>query len=842
MQNQHQSGVLQSIKKEFHGLGYVGDLLQEDYTFVDILSGGYETKRIPLAAFAQEPLSYRSASFGVAIANGAAGLDFIQSYRSLGAPQILELHNDHISRWKILGKDVPVLLEEVGIDSLHDFFARNEAYWSPRQVLAAKSGDLEGTQLDFFDLDLMPLLDYEVRAKLDTLLHDTISLAIDTFQTQMTFTRDHYPLLFRLIFRLIASKILADRGHPGDWDSDEPQSIIRAVEEFYFKDSDPEPVLSHPATQQTVWERIKRTFHFQNLSVDSLAYVYENTLVTTETRQLFGIHSTPPEIAEYMVRKLPFNTLPPKERRVFEPFSGHSVFLVAAMRRMRELLPPEMDSQERHLYFVDMLSGIEIDDFAREVARLSLMLADYPNPDGWKLYSGDALNSPQFQRELAEANVVLCNPPFEAFTTHEKANYSDLVSPWKPAEILYRILQNPPRLLGFVLPRAFLQSAGYRGLRKRLGETYSTIETLSLPDRVFQHSDAESVLLTAFGTSTGVTRFKAGGIYEWDSTQLYALNPSYHTVEELSDAGETLAQGMWRPALPEVWQATQGLQRLREFSSIHRGIEYNLPFHSNASKLVQSEHYSQFARGLLRVRDAVEPYMVLRTVYLNISPHVMRTNAYTLPWHTPKLIVNASQQSRGAWKITASPDDSGLVCYQNFHALWPTTTMPLEVMAAILNGPLANAFVGTREAKRHIRVQTLRDIPIPRLDQGQQETIASLVRQYSDARKSWLAGEIGADQGEAQCSLLLRSIDAEVLRAYDLLPRTERLLLDYFGGHSRLGPIAFTEYFPVTFEPYIPWHLYNSGILDKSNARQTLRRLPVIPKSQSIDDFLSLIE
>ena len=73
----------------------------------------------------------------------------------------------------------------------------------------------------------------------------------------------------------------------------------------------------------------------------------------------------------------------------------------------------------------------------------------------------------------------------------------------------------------------------------------------------------------------------------------------------------------------------------------------------------------------------------------------MRTSAYTLPWDKPKLIVNASRQSVGHWKITASLDNEGLVCYQNFHGVWPDDGLSLEVLAAVLNGPVANAFVST---------------------------------------------------------------------------------------------------------------------------------------------------
>ena len=433
--------------------------MKEDYAFADVLATGLPVIHIPLAAFVQEPPSYRTASFGAIVANGLSGAEAVKRHRSLGAPQILEIGGDRVSRWRVNGEGSPALLEQVGVNELPDLFARHKDDWSPQQVIRAKSAAPVETQLDFFDVGLLSLLDYQVRTKLDQLLRETVTLAIKTFEKRAAFADDNYPPLFRLMFRLIAAKVLADRNHPDKWLMDDPDDVIKAVEDFYFGGNEPEPVLEDPETRLATWQRIRSAFHFQNLSVEALAYVYENTLVTPETRRMFGIHSTPPAIAEYIVRKLPFDTLEMNERRVFEPFSGHSVFLVAAMQRLRELLPHGMTADERHQYFVEMLSGIEIDGFAREVARLSLMLADYPNPDGWRLQDADAMASPLFKQELAKARIVLCNPPFEKFNHDAGARYGDLTSVWKPAEILHRVLQQPPRSLGVCPPASVLEWA-----------------------------------------------------------------------------------------------------------------------------------------------------------------------------------------------------------------------------------------------------------------------------------------------------------------------------------------------------------------------------------------------
>ena len=806
---QYQAEALQLLKSELNGLGYVGSLVQENYEFANVLSEDIAVNRIPLAAFAQDPPSYRNAAFGVAVANGSSGPELVQMHRALGAPQIFEVNNNRVLRWKVTSEGSPSLLDEVATEQLPQVFAQHKTEWTPRHILRAKSDSSLAIQLDFVDLGLMPLLEHEARTKLDRNLRGAVSLAIDTFEHRAKFTVDLYPLLFRLIFRLIAAKVLADRRHPGDWTPQDSRTALQAVEDFYFEDSKGEPVLEDQPTQQATWDWIKRTCHFQNLSVDTLAYVYENTLVTQQTRKAYGTHSTPYSVAEYIVRNLPFEHLEPSEMTVFEPFSGHSIFLIAAMQRMRELLPSQMTSQDRHEYFVKMLSGIENDDFALEVSRLSLMLADYPNPDGWRLHKADAFASPTFAEELTRANIVLCNPPFERFTKGEKTRYGDGLSTTKAREALRRVLERPPQLLGFVLPRVFVEGREYRQLRARLGEVYSSFKLLALPDQVFERSDAETVVLLATKGESGPKSLSVGQVLNSDLKDFYTTQRvSYQARKLVEKPAEEFARRMWLPQLQEIWDTLSKLQTLGAVAEIHRGIEYNQPLSRDVDKFVSSIAQPGFSAGIHRVRDAIEPFLVARIQYLNVSDQLMRGSAYKLNWNAPKLIVNARRQSRENWKITASIDRSGLVCYQYCHAIWPRTELSLEVLAAILNGPVANAFISTRDSGRDILITTLRNIPIPEFSQEQTNALATLVCRYIDTRNKWTSRQLEEHEAKSECRHLLSAIDAEVLKAYGLPPDQERALLDWFTGNERLGPVEFTEYFPRSFVPTIPWHEY----------------------------------
>src|SRR6185312_8888594 len=148
--------------------------------------------------------------------------------------------------------------------------------------------------------------------------------------------------------------ILSDRGQGERWDQEDPQAVLRAVEQYYHIAAETEPALDEPTTQWRVWEKIRKSIHLQNISLDVLAYVYENTLVNDEQRKALSIHNTPPAVASYLVSHLPIEQLAQDERRVFDPFLGHGALLIAALERLRTLLPPMMDAEERHSYLVRM--------------------------------------------------------------------------------------------------------------------------------------------------------------------------------------------------------------------------------------------------------------------------------------------------------------------------------------------------------------------------------------------------------------------------------------------------------------------------------------------------------
>ena len=837
-----QSELFEATVKQVEGLGYRGDLLRRDYQFGDWFSPETPLRRVPAAAFGRTPVAYDSACFALLLANGKSGRNLISDYRALGAPLAFEVREDCVVQWKV-GRSPETTEERLRIlpGALDRIFEDHRNDWAAQAVLRAKNVgfDLGPRQLDFIDLGLIPALESQIKGKLDRLLREVVKEAVRGYHDSLNQAPD-LRALFRLVFRVLAVKVLHDRRVASFKVLPEPANVriaLEAVAEYY---DDSEPLLQDKPTQIFLAEKIWGQADFQNLSVEVLAYIYENTLVDESVRKELGTHSTPHSIARYIVHRLPVHEIPLDERRVMEPFCGHAIFLVSALQRLRELLPPDMDHQEKHRYFVRMLNGFELDAFALEVGKMCLMLADFPNHNGWRLKNEDVFLSKTFTPVLRRARIVLCNPPFENFSTTERARYPDLRSVKKPAEILCRVLRHlaSDGMLGFVLPRSFVDGPGYREIRKILAERYCEAELVLLPDKVFEHSDVETALLIAKRASTeGRHRLSVTLTEVKDSDRGGFLGYFDYTRRDSEILTlERASRSLSVIALGDAWKHLTGNPKLGDMAEIHRGVEWKAPFDS--AKYLSPIAKPGFKRGLSTAAGNFFSFLTPPTEYLCVRPDCQRGGAFNLPWDSPKIVMNAVRVSRGPWCVAAFADESGLLCSQSFTCLWPFKgDWTVKSLAAVLNGPVANAFIATRERKIHIRKSTLEGVPLPKLRSFEIESIDRLVDEFA----LLLLDDSGPEnslrsssQAETAREILLK-IDAQILRGYNLPPRIERQLLDSFYKKPRPVPLDFDGYYASNFTPYLPLWMYISSELRDCTAKQLIKVAPRITDAALVD-------
>lgn len=223
------------------------------------------------------------------------------------------------------------------------------------------------------------------------------------------------------------------------------KATLTAIEQLYGLS--PLQVRWNAARQVQVskaWADLRAGLYVRNIAADDLAFVYEHTLITPEIREKYGTHSTPSCVADYVVRS--FNLPDGDEAQklvVYEPFAGSCVFLTAALRRFKELLPTDWSPKQIHAHLVKHFKASEVDSFACEIARLALILADYPNHNGWRIENEDLFAEDRLLERAKSASIIVCNPPFEDFV-----DIPDGHTIHKPISALETILKAQPQYLG----------------------------------------------------------------------------------------------------------------------------------------------------------------------------------------------------------------------------------------------------------------------------------------------------------------------------------------------------------------------------------------------------------
>jgi len=820
--------ALKAIKQELIAIGYASEALIHDYTFADVLSPAGEDRRVELAAFTQVPESYRSAAFGVTTAGDDA--DAVLRQRALGAPILFSIGKNDIGVWRVGAEGSPRLLERVNIDALPDLFRRNAARWQPQAVHRAKSlGQSHAAyQLDFVDLGLVPAIEHEVEEKLDRILKQVIERLLKSPDDQAE------EAAFRITFRLLAAKILLDREHPdaSAWHNAPVSRVLKGIETYYSLGRLSSSSAVPSASIVEAWAILRGAISFRNISSDSLAFVYENTLVTADTRRRFGTHSTPRQVAEYVVDRLDLAQFDLKNLTIFEPFTGAGSFLVAALRRLRDLLPGNLSGKQRHAFLVPRIQGVDIDAFACEVATLSLILADYPNANGWKIEADDLFRPTALLQKAAAAKVVLCNPPWEDFDTAEREQYAEMASKSfsKPMAVLRTVLDAKPQAIAFVLPRGFLRQQQYGGLRQLVADLYGRVELTSLPDRIFQRAGFEAALLVASErrpeSESGFTKLVSTVVEDRD--RMAFLTAGKVTAERRRM--KFVRRGdLWIGQLDELWEHLERYPKLGAFADVHRGLQWRAQ-----SAGVSRARQEGFKRGVFHPSDSLRQFEILQTVYLNTA----EAAAYRLaplrrPWSKPKVLTNVARLSRGPWRIAAACDRSGLVASQGFFGIWPTQQeVPVEGLEAIVNGPLTNAFLTEHSSNQHFTNELVKKIPMPK--RGVFDGIVEAAKSYRHALGALQGRALRPADAERSLNRLLLNIDAEVLKAYDLPPRLERRLLELFRGHEHERRVAhpFEGWIPAEFTAFIPLHEYLGPLVEHNRGPWALDIFTPAPEDE----------
>ncbi|MCH8252446.1 MAG: N-6 DNA methylase, partial [Planctomycetes bacterium] len=534
-----------------NGCGYRPELIEEDYAFA-------AGKTIGLAAFAHKPFDARSACIAAIDCRSEDPRSEVMACREFGAPVVFACLRDRLQVWKPGPNTAELIESRLVSKQIPQFFKDHQSKLAPGRIYDAKTlGRIPGSgkQLDFVDVGLLPFAEGQIGGKLTEKVVEAALILRGVFPEDAELKPAHREWIVKSTFRLLAAKVLRDKEVPkfkslrlGNLDD-----VFRRVQRHYGSQ---EGVEIGDAKRRGALEDASALFRnlssLRNLTTEALADVYEQALVTKATRELLGTHSTPSYLVDYIIWQLAdwIEKIDPAQMHVFEPACGHAPFLVGAMRLLRNFDLGENRSDPSS-FFRERLCGIEKDSLALEIARLSLTVADVPNPDGWEgLQFGDMFKSNRLEEASKKCRLFLANPPFKG---------------GKALQLLESCLPHLPQgaVFGVVVPTTLLHSKGTTNkrvipFRRWLVENCQLAEVSLLPDGLFSFADHECGILLGrrlARTSTPTTLVRCKRVREDEREgfkQRYEISSDRNVPQsEFAERPECM---LWVPELhDEIW-------------------------------------------------------------------------------------------------------------------------------------------------------------------------------------------------------------------------------------------------------------------------------------------------
>ncbi|MDD4891229.1 MAG: N-6 DNA methylase [Phycisphaerae bacterium] len=798
----------------------------------------FGAQSVPLAAFAETPHDSRSACIAVVEA-ASAPEQLVAATRPLGAPVVFACHGGTLQWWKQT-TGVPQLLRSLPAAHIQEFFLRHKDDFSPSNIFEGKTRRrLPGqSQLGFVDAGLMPFVERTDGDRLSRCIELAFREIESVLGRKLASVQDMHNAI-KATFWILAAKALHDKAVDNFKTvalADIDDLFARVGRHYGVPDDVPPPGrLWHEATVKAA-ARIAALDDLRNLSTEALAHVYENALVTPAVRKAYGIHSTPGALVDYIVWQLRpwLNELPKERRHVFEPACGHAAFLVGALRVLRQSSGID-DGRLRHDYLKHHLHGLELDAFALEVARLRLTLADAPFGNTWDLRGGDMFVGNNLQNGARRCGLLLANPPYEKFTKRQLAAYSrqgiTVAANTKASEMLRRAIPflSDGACFGVVVPRGFLHSREAEDVRREILTHCELYEVDILEDKLFQKADHEVAVLLGrrrdghrAAGSVWVRRVRNAGMDAFRDQFAFSSEQQV----DVARFQNTRSADLRIPECSSVWDYLSAYPRLSSVAVAGQGFSFhgvNLPA---GAETLSTRRRAGYRECFVTSRGDPPIFQTPERTWMNPSPAVIQSPRLGLRGRAGQVLVNHARASRGVWSMKGWLDEEGLAIKGNFLVVRPRPgiQVPGLVIWALLNSPLANAFVYCLATKHHIIGGDLLNLPIPQLHPTWVAAVSSAAIAYRTAAKG-SGGILTAEPNPSEVKAKLLQMDAAVLNAYDLAPQMERQVLNLFSNSERRGVgCKFTGYYQEGFSSCLPLRFIISEEFSSAAADVTAER------------------
>ena len=792
MTSQLSNPRLELVQQSLLSIGYDRRAIVANYDFA-VRGNQTALHQVDLAAFS-DPVRHDLHTSCIA-AQGVTPEDSVQAILDklscLATPVALILQADGVDIWPVTRTPNSQPLDHVVYDRLAQYFAEHSRDFRPDALGAAK---VKGHQLSFLDLD---------RTLLQFAYETTQNILVERFETavsaaRQSLSKQEKPVtgdLTKAVLQILTAAILEDKLLLGGERSSTVEILLqRAAGRYrqYFDVTTLDRI--GPDVAQVTFEALRENVTFRSFTNEMLGYFYENAFVDRELRRELGVYYTPRSIAKRILTRLPVEDIPPSDRIVFDGSSGSGNLLLAGYERLVDLLPSEWDRAKKHDYLVDRLHGVDVDEFAAQVAGLSLFFIDLPAGDAWDVRAANFLTSGAPILPMSPT-ILVGNPPFEELRSSEGQRLQ------RASLFLgkYLDLLRSEGLLGIVLPETFLENSSCRDARRRLLNECDILEMWHLPEGVFPMSNVATVIVLAKKLPSvrsslhGLVRVERVAALSSERKRfLDGARPRFSYV--VSSTNQWIEEQNSRisssPLDKDVWEAFPISRRLRDVASVRNGI---IPGKNQRASHIDYYRRDTNWRPWLDGAGDLEPYALKprEEKYVMYPGNLQWPRRDLEPFFASpksKVLVNSGRAPGNPWRLYSTIDDFGYFPSQGVHCVIPKGgSVSLEELAAVLNSSVASAWIDSRNRRRWIGEDTLRDMPFPTFTDHTRNLVISRVTEIMALKQQRLARPSARQPDANAIRDLIFSIDDLVCDAFEISNEGRRMLDRLFAGFRRPG-------------------------------------------------------
>lgn len=525
-----------------------------------------------------------------------------------------------------------------------------------------------------------------------------------------------------------------------------------------------------------IYNNLNKSINYQSVDHELLGYFYESTLLQLSEkkaeaiRKEFGIYYTPKILGKEITQCIPFENITVDNRYVLDGTCGSGSLLLSACKRLEDLVDGEKKEFEKHNYLTKLIQGYDIDKFASEVARLSLLLYSLPYGNKWNVKSGDLLRVNV--SDINKPYIILGNPPYEETRKNKKKNQ-------KATAFLDKYLEwlQDDGYLGIILPESFLQNDSSEMERKKLLNEFDIMELWMLPGQIFENNCSTIVIIAQKKVPSKETftkikllvkrkeainnymrnnkwsfKFFENAQTRWKNNEKSVIN-----ISPIDDVLSEIAKG--KRTLGDITNNVMGIMLPSDYS--FSTVEHHnvVPYISNAKnfqkyvmskKMVNSIEYLNYHMTKEEEAEIKNNYPGLR----------LRKNHEQIFLAKSKILVKMSSTPGEIECINALVDDERYYPSHSFFAISSKdSVITNEVLCALINSRLINAFVRKECVKRTLTTKVVKSIPIPDFNKEQLDTLEA---SYLKIKRAYTEANYG------QIEILQKTIDDVIFDAFKL--------------------------------------------------------------------------